>query len=170
LDGVVDPIADAYTYGEEELEAGTESAADFFGGHLGGEHGDENGGAADAEPGDDASGVEGADGVGVDDLEDGADAEDKGADDETEAPAQPSGDGPDGEAAEKGAGLQDGDAIGVYLGLVLVGVAKVALEGFQSKDSAYLEGLCQNSSNGNRTGVNPPRLYPRWGVSAFSAR
>ena len=58
MDGVVDPVADCHTSREEELEAGTEFATDVFRSHFGGEHWDEDCGAACAEATDHATGIE----------------------------------------------------------------------------------------------------------------
>ena len=81
-DGVVDPVRGHDAEGEEELEHAAQHAADVLGRHLGGVHGHDDGGHADADARDDARDVKGRERVRVDGLDDGADVEDGGRQDE----------------------------------------------------------------------------------------
>lgn len=103
LDGVVDPVAGKHAQGEEELEHGAELAADLLGGHFARVHGDDDGGDADAQAGNGASRVPAPDGVvGEEELQDGADVEDEGGEDDGVAATEAGGEGPDEEAGEEG--------------------------------------------------------------------
>lgn len=67
----------------------------------------------------------------IDQLQDSADGENDGAEDEACSPAEAGGDGHGEEAAEEGACLEDGDGIGVDGCLLGLAVAEVGLEGFE---------------------------------------
>ena len=77
VNGVVDPVRGHDAQGEEELEEGSQRAANILGCHLGRVGGDDDGGHTHSNAADDAGDVEGGQGVRVDSLDDGADVEDE---------------------------------------------------------------------------------------------
>lgn len=101
-DGVVDPVRGHDAEGEEELEHAAQHAADVLGRHLGGVHGHDDGGHADADARDDARDVKGRERVRVDGLDDGADVEDGGRQDEGPPAAVLGSKRPDEKAGEEG--------------------------------------------------------------------
>lgn len=97
---VVDPVRGHHAQ-REELEHAAQLPADGLGRHLGAEHGNQHRGHPDADAADDPRDVEGSQGVGVEDLDDGPDAEDqRGQRDGGPAP-EASGERPGEEAGEK---------------------------------------------------------------------
>ena len=72
----------------------------------------------------------------VDDLKDGSNAENERADDQSPTPAKLGRDGPDSEAAEKRACLENGNTVGVDLCLFFLRIPQVMLEGWEGENAS----------------------------------